>query len=133
MVLPPPGTVGGVVVGGGAPGTRETDALAPGTLVSTVDAFVLSGGSAYGLAVADGVMTWCEEAGRGFLVSPPGAPEVRVPIVPAAVVFDLGRGGDPLGPADGGLRAGGVRGGAPAAARGRGRGAGRQGAGRTRT
>ena len=56
---------------------------------------MLSGGSAYGLAAADGVMAWCEEAGRGFLVSPPGAPEVRVPIVPAAVVFDLGRGGDP--------------------------------------
>ena len=95
VVLPPPRTVGGVAVGGGAPGTRETDALAPGTLVSTVDAVVLSGGSAYGLAVADGVAAWCEEVGRGFLVSGPGVAEVRVPIVPAAVVFDLGRGGDP--------------------------------------
>jgi len=95
VVVPPPGTVGGVAVGGGAPGTRETDALAPGTLVSTVDAVVLSGGSAYGLATADGVAAWCEEVGRGFLVSGPGGPEVRVPIVPAAVVFDLGRGGDP--------------------------------------
>lgn len=96
VVLPPPGTVGGVAVGGGAPGTRETDALAPGTLVDTVDAVLLSGGSAYGLAAADGVMTWCEQAGRGFVVSPPGVePAVRVPIVPAAVVFDLGRGGDP--------------------------------------
>ena len=95
VVVPPPGTVGGVAVGGGAPGTRETDALAPGTLVSTVDAVVLSGGSAYGLATADGVTAWCEEVGRGFLVSGPGGPEVRVPIVPAAVVFDLGRGGDP--------------------------------------
>ncbi len=95
VVLPPAGTVGAVAVGGGAPGTRETDALAPGTLVSTVDAVVLSGGSAYGLATADGVMAWCEAAGRGFVVSPPGAPELRVPVVPAAVVFDLGRGGDP--------------------------------------
>lgn len=95
VVLPPPGTVGGVAVGGGAPGTRETDALAPGTLVSTVDAVVLSGGSAYGLATADGVAGWCEDAGRGFVVTPPGTPVVRVPVVPAAVVFDLGRGGDP--------------------------------------
>ncbi len=95
VVLPPPGSTGGVAVGGGAPGTRETDALAPGTLVSTVDAVVLSGGSAYGLGTTDGVMAWCEEAGRGFVVSPPGVAEVRVPIVPAAVVFDLGRGGDP--------------------------------------
>lgn len=96
VVLPPPGTVGAVAVAGGGPGTRETDALAPGTLVSTVDAVVLSGGSAYGLAAADGVMAWCEQAGRGFVVSPPGeAPGLRVPIVPAAVVFDLGRGGDP--------------------------------------
>lgn len=95
VIVPPPRTVGGVAVGGGAPGTRETDALAPGTLVSTVDAVVLSGGSAYGLATADGVAAWCEEVGRGFLVSPPGESQVRVPIVPAAVVFDLGRGGDP--------------------------------------
>ncbi len=97
VLLPPPGTVGAVVVGGGAPGTRETDALAPGTLVSTVDAVVLSGGSAYGLATADGVARWCERAGRGFVVSPPEGPGpvLRVPIVPAAVVFDLGRGGDP--------------------------------------
>ncbi|MGJ7441918.1 P1 family peptidase [Aquipuribacter sp. MA13-6] len=97
VVLPPPGTVGAVAVGGGAPGTRETDALAPGTLVSTVDAVVLSGGSAYGLATADGVVRWCERHGRGFVVSAPDAPGpvVRVPVVPAAVVFDLGRGGDP--------------------------------------
>jgi L-aminopeptidase/D-esterase-like protein len=94
VVLPPPGTIGAVAVGGGAPGTRETDALAPGTLVSGVDAVVLSGGSAFGLATADGVMAWCEEAGRGFVVPGPGGSTLRVPIVPAAVVFDLGRGGD---------------------------------------
>jgi len=97
VVLPPAGTVGAVAVGGGAPGTRETDALEPGTLVSAVDAVVLSGGSAYGLAAADGAMRWCEQHGRGFVVSPPDAqgPPLRVPIVPAAVVFDLGRGGRP--------------------------------------
>lgn len=94
VVLPPPGTVGAVAVGGGAPGTRETDALAPGTLVGEVDAVVLSGGSAFGLASADGVMTWCERAGRGFVVPGPDGSTLRVPIVPAAVVFDLGRGGD---------------------------------------
>lgn len=95
VVLPPPGTVGAVAVGGGAPGTRETDALAPGTLVSTVDALLLSGGSAFGLSAADGVLRWCEAAGRGFVVTGGDASAVvRVPIVPAAVVFDLGRGGD---------------------------------------
>jgi L-aminopeptidase/D-esterase-like protein len=92
VVLPPPGTVAGVDVRGGGPGTHETDALAPGTLVSTADAVVHSGGSAYGLATADGARGWCEEAGRGFPVGA-GAGEV-VPIVPAAVVYDLGRGGD---------------------------------------
>ncbi|WP_442893305.1 P1 family peptidase, partial [Aquipuribacter sp. SD81] len=94
VVLPPPGTVGSVVVGGGGPGTRETDALAPGTLVSTVDAVVLSGGSAFGLAAADGVLAWCEADGRGFdVLTPVGS--ARVPVVPAAILFDLGRGGDP--------------------------------------
>lgn len=98
VVLPPVGTVGGVAVAGGGPGTRETDALDPATLVPEVDAVLLTGGSAFGLVAADGVMTWCEGAGRGFAVRlgdplDPQRPEVRVPIVPAAVVFDLGRGG----------------------------------------
>jgi putative pantetheine hydrolase len=96
VVLPPPGTVGAVDVRGGGPATRETDTLAPSTLVSTVDAVCLSGGSAYGLAAADGVQRWCEENGRGFGVGPPDDPRrLLVPIVPAAAVFDLGRGGDP--------------------------------------
>jgi len=96
VVLPPPGTVGGVDVRGGGPGTHETDALDPTTLVPTVDAVVLTGGSAYGLAAAGGVQAWCEERGRGFPVGPPDDPRrVVVPIVPAAAVFDLGRGGDP--------------------------------------
>lgn len=91
VVLPPPGTVGAVDVRGGGPATHETDALAPGTLVDTVDAVVLTGGSAYGLVSAHGVQRWCEEQGRGFVVGP----EQVVPIVPAAALFDLGRGGDP--------------------------------------
>jgi L-aminopeptidase/D-esterase-like protein len=89
VVLPPPGTVGSVDVRGGGPGTHETDALDPGTLVPTVDAVVLTGGSAYGLVTAHGVQRWCEEHGRGFAVS--GG---VVPIVPAAAIFDLGRGGN---------------------------------------
>ncbi|MDQ6753251.1 MAG: P1 family peptidase [Actinomycetota bacterium] len=89
VVLPPPGSIGSVDVRGGGPGTHETDALDPTTLVPTVDAVVLTGGSAYGLASAAGVQRWCEEQGRGFPV--PGG---VVPIVPAAAIFDLGRGGD---------------------------------------
>jgi L-aminopeptidase/D-esterase-like protein len=90
VVLPPPRTVAGVEVRGGGPGTRETDALKPGTLVSTADAVVLAGGSAYGLITASGAMRWCEERGRGV---PVGGPGEVVPVVPAAVIFDLGRGG----------------------------------------
>jgi L-aminopeptidase/D-esterase-like protein len=89
VVLPPPGTVGSVDVRGGGPATHETDALDPTTLVSTVDAVVLTGGSAYGLVAARGAQRWCEEQGRGFAVE--GG---VVPIVPAAAIFDLGRGGD---------------------------------------
>jgi L-aminopeptidase/D-esterase-like protein len=89
VVLPPPGAVGSVDVQGGGPATHETDALDPTSLVSQVDAVVLTGGSAYGLASAGGAQRWCEENGRGFAV--PGG---VVPIVPAAAIFDLGRGGD---------------------------------------
>jgi L-aminopeptidase/D-esterase-like protein len=89
VVLPPPGTVGSVDVQGGGPATHETDALDPTTLVSAVHAVVLTGGSAYGLASASGAQRWCEENNRGFAV--PGG---VVPIVPAAAIFDLGRGGD---------------------------------------
>ncbi len=78
-----------VHVMGGAPGTRETDLLAPGRLVQKVDALVLSGGSAFGLDAASGVADALAESGRGF---PVGA--VRVPIVPAAILFDLLNGGD---------------------------------------
>jgi L-aminopeptidase/D-esterase-like protein len=88
VVLTPPGTVGAVDGRGGAPGTRETDLLDPINSVRHVDAVVLSGGSAYGLAAADGVMTFLEEQGRGVAME--GG---VVPIVPAAVVFDLPVGG----------------------------------------
>lgn len=84
VVICPPGTVGGVDVRGSAPGTRETDLLNPINLVQQVDAVVLSGGSAFGLSAADGVMRWLEENGRGMDVG-----VARVPIVPAAVIFDL--------------------------------------------
>ncbi|SDD72306.1 P1 family peptidase [Actinokineospora iranica] len=89
VVLLPEGTVGGVEGRGGAPGTRETDLLAPENLVRRVDAVCLSGGSAYGLAAADGVTRWLGERGRGFRVG--DEPHEVVPIVPAAVVFDLPR------------------------------------------
>ncbi|NJQ07733.1 P1 family peptidase [Streptomyces lonarensis] len=93
VVLPPAGgAVAGVDVRGGGPGTRETDALDPRNLVGRADALVLAGGSAFGLSAADGVMAWLEERDRGFRVGP-RAGQV-VPVVPAAVLFDLGRGGD---------------------------------------
>ncbi len=88
VVVAPPGTVGAVDVRGGAPGTRETDLLDPSNSVRHVDAVVLTGGSAYGLAAADGVMTWLEERERGVKMD--GG---VVPIVPAAVIFDLPVGG----------------------------------------
>jgi L-aminopeptidase/D-esterase-like protein len=92
VVLARGGATGGVDVRGGGPGTRETDLLDPLTLVERVDAVVLTGGSAYGLATADGVMSALEADGQGFRVGP--EPTHVVPIVPAAVIFDLGRGGD---------------------------------------
>jgi L-aminopeptidase/D-esterase-like protein len=91
VVAPDGGAVGGVDVRGGGPGTRETDLLDPRNHVERVDAVVLTGGSAYGLAAADGVAQRLGSAGRGVRVGP-GPGEV-VPIVPGAVIFDLGRGG----------------------------------------
>jgi L-aminopeptidase/D-esterase-like protein len=92
VVLAREGAVGGVDVRGGGPGTRETDLLAPTTLVARAHAIVLTGGSAYGLAAADGVMVGLETLGIGFPVG--SEPGQLVPIVPAAVIFDLGRGGE---------------------------------------
>jgi L-aminopeptidase/D-esterase-like protein len=88
VVLTPPGTVGAVDCRGGAPGTRETDLLDPANTVRFVDAVLLAGGSAYGLAAADGVMRWLEEHDRGVAMK--GG---VVPIVPGAVIFDLPVGG----------------------------------------
>src|SRR5229473_4434365 len=82
--------VGGVSQRGGAPGTRETDLLNPLNMVDKVNAIVLAGGSAFGLEAATGTVRWLEAHNIGW---PAGAS--RVPIVPAAILFDLGIGGNP--------------------------------------
>ena len=87
VVLCTQGAVAGVDVRGGAPGTRETDLLDPLCVVERVHAVLLGGGSAFGLAAADGVMQWLEERGIGYNVG-----VAKVPIVPAAILFDLGLG-----------------------------------------
>ncbi len=84
VILPDDVAVAAVHVMGGAPGTRETDLLASSQLVATIDALVFSGGSAFGLDAASGVQAWLREQGRGY----PAAP-FRIPIVPAAIIFDL--------------------------------------------
>ncbi len=85
------GAVGGVSQRGGAPGTRETDLLDPLNMVDKVNAVVLSGGSAYGLDAAQGAVRYLEERNVGWKVGANGV----VPIVPAAILFDLGFGGNP--------------------------------------
>lgn len=92
VLLPAAGAVGGVEVRGAAPGTRETDLLDPRNLVERANAIVLTGGSAYGLASVDGVMSRLEAARRGFPVG--DDPAHVVPIVPGAVIYDLARGGE---------------------------------------
>ena len=88
-IICPPDAVASVQVLGGAPGTRETDLLDPMNSVETVDAFALAGGSAFGLDAASGVQAALREQGKGFEIGP-----FRVPLVPAAIVFDLNNGGD---------------------------------------
>jgi putative pantetheine hydrolase len=90
VVAPAGGLVAGVDVRGSAPGTRETDLLDPRNLVDRVNAILLGGGSAPGLAAADGIVAGLFDAGIGW---PMGAPDRVVPIVPGAILFDLGRGG----------------------------------------
>jgi len=90
VILTEAGAVAGVDVRGGAPGTRETDLLDPVNMVQKVHAIVLAGGSAFGLDSASGVMRYLEEKGIGF-----DAFVAKVPIVPAAILFDLGVGGNP--------------------------------------
>jgi L-aminopeptidase/D-esterase-like protein len=84
VVIPPVGNIASVSVRGGGPGTRETDILNPAAHVQSVAAVLLTGGSAFGLAAASGVVAWCEAKGVGY--SRFGRP---IPIVPAAVIFDL--------------------------------------------
>lgn len=84
VVLPPTGSRAGVDVRGGGPGTRETEIIAPLSNPEEATAVLFTGGSAHGLAAADGVMRWCEEHGRGYRT--PGG---LVPLVPAAVIYDL--------------------------------------------
>jgi putative pantetheine hydrolase len=91
VVLARDGAVAGVDVRGGGPGTREIDALSPTTLVEKIHAVCLTGGSAFGLGAAQGVMEWCREQGLGVDLG--RDPTEVVPVVPAAVIFDLGRGG----------------------------------------
>lgn len=87
VVIAPPASRGGVDVRGGGPGTRETDVIGPLAGTDQTTAVLLTGGSAFGLAAADGVVRWLEERGRGY-PTPGGV----VPIVPAAVVYDLAEG-----------------------------------------
>lgn len=89
VIIAPNGATGGVDVRGAAPGTRETDLLRPENLVQQVNAIVLAGGSAFGLEAATGTVRWLEEQGMGFPTA-----VANVPIVPSAILFDLGV-GDP--------------------------------------
>jgi L-aminopeptidase/D-esterase-like protein len=101
VVIARQGAVAGVDVRGAAPGTRETDLLAPTNLVDRVHAIVLAGGSAWGLEAATGAVRWLEEQGVGMPVGP-----ARLPIVPAAVLFDLLVGDSAIRPdAEAGYRA----------------------------
>ena len=85
VVIPPTGSVGGVDVRGGGPSTRELELMHPLAGEREISALLLTGGSAFGLAAAAGVVDWCEREGLGLQAGP-----ARVPIVPAAVIFDLG-------------------------------------------
>lgn len=87
VVIPPPGTRGGVWVQGGGPGTRETDTLNPLSRSKEASAVLLTGGSAFGLAAADGVARWLEQHEMGYWT-----PAGRVPLVPGAVIYDLASG-----------------------------------------
>jgi len=93
VIVPDARAVCAADVRGGGPGTRETDALAPGGIAGAVDAVVLAGGSVYGLAAADGVTAAMGVEGKGFgLIEMPGVP--RSPVIPAAILFDLANGGN---------------------------------------
>lgn len=89
VIVPPQATIGAVDIRGGGPSTRETELLAPHAPLAEVSAVLLSGGSAFGLDAASGVVRWCLDQGIGYDVG-----VARIPIVPAAVVFDLGISGN---------------------------------------
>ncbi len=91
VLIPDAPVVASCDVRGGAPGTRETEALDPACLVETVHGFVLSGGSVFGLEAASGVVNWLACQGRGFTFAPRSLP---APVVPSAILFDLLNGGD---------------------------------------
>jgi L-aminopeptidase/D-esterase-like protein len=93
ILAPEAGMRAAVCVRGRATGTRELDVMDPRHLVERIDALLFTGGSALGLGAADGVMRWLRERGRGLPVGPMGT----IPIVPSAVIFDLGNAGKPLG------------------------------------
>jgi L-aminopeptidase/D-esterase-like protein len=93
VIRPTTRAVAAVVVAGGGPGTRETDALGPDTLVDAIDAIVFSGGSVYGLGAADGVAAALGAAGEGYALFPTSAVPPS-PIVPAAILYDLANGGN---------------------------------------
>lgn len=95
-LVPPPGSTVGVDVRGGGPATHETDVIAPGTHAYGADAIVLTGGSAIGLRTVAGVSEALAEAGRGFPA--PHLPGTVIPLVPAAALYDLGRGSGPVAP-----------------------------------
>ena len=98
VILPPEGTVAAAEVRGGGPGTRESELLQPAASVEGVNAVLLTGGSAHGLAAADGVARWLEDQGRGYMTH-----AGRVPLVSSAVVFDLALGDNQArpGPSEG--------------------------------
>ncbi len=101
VILCEQGAIAGVDVSGSAPGTRETDVLRSGNLVERVQAVILSGGSAFGLDTAGGVMKYLEERGFGHQTS-----SIKVPIVPAAIIYDLNIGSSAIRPgADEGYQA----------------------------
>src|SRR5258706_2967187 len=93
VLAPEPGMRAAACVRGRATGTRELDVMDPRHLVERIDAILFTGGSALGLGAADGVMRWLRERGRGLEVGDKGT----IPIVPSAVIFDLGNAGKPLG------------------------------------
>ena len=114
VILPPAGSACGVDVRGGGPGSRETEIISPLANAQEATAVLFTGGSAYGLAAADGVVRWCEEQGRGY-----PTPGGLVPLVPAAVIYDLiaGDGSVRPGPDQGYEACESARGGVPARGR----------------